>query len=208
MVINARDKAKLSLLEKEIIKTALNSSEIIAFPTDTVYGLGANGLSKNSVEKIYEIKKRDKEKPLILFLASIEEASEYIEEPELLKNRILHKYWPGPLTAIFEKKKDLPLYYSMEEFETIGIRIPNLHIVLDLLAYCKIPLVTTSANISGNPPFKNGFEIEETLNNQEPRVSLTIDYGNLPERESSTVISVTKEGINVLRAGAIKITEL
>jgi len=208
MVINAKGKVELSFLEKEIIKNALNSSEVIAFPTDTVYGIGANALLKKSVEKIYKIKQRDKEKPLILFLASIDEVSNYIEEPDLLKNNIFEKYWPGPLTAIFEKKKDLPLYYSMEEFETIGIRIPNLHIVLDLLAYCKIPLVTTSANISGNPPFKNGFEIEKALNKEEPRVALTIDYGNLVERESSTIVSVTKEGIKVLREGAIKITEL
>jgi len=66
--------------------------------------------------------------------------------------------------------------------------------------------MTTSANISGSYPFKNRFEIEKELNNQEPRVSLTIDYGDLPERESSTVVSVTKEGIKVLREGAIKIT--
>jgi len=206
MVINAKGKNNLSLLEKGIIKNALNLSEVIAFPTDTVYGLGANGLLNDSVEKIYKIKQRDKEKPLILFLTSIEEASDYIEEPELLKNNIFKKYWPGPLTAVFEKKKSLTLYYSAGESTTIGIRIPSFPLILDLLTYCKIPLMTTSANISGSPPFKNGFEIEKGLNNQEPRVSLTIDYGDLPERESSTVVSVTKEGIKVLREGTIKIT--
>lgn len=208
MIINANGKNNLSLLEKEIIKNALNSSEVIAFPTDTVYGLGTNGFLKDSVEKIYKIKKRDKEKPLILFLTSIEEASDYIEEPELLKNNIFKKYWPGPLTAVFEKKNPLSLYYSVSESTTIGIRIPNFPLILDLLSYCKTPLVTTSANISGSPPLKNGLEIEKELNNKDPRVPLTIDYGDLPECESSTVVSVTKEGIKVLRAGAIKITEL
>lgn len=206
MVINAKGKNNLSLLEKGIIKNALNLSEVIAFPTDTVYGLGANGLLNDSVEKIYKIKQRDKEKPLILFLTSIEEASDYIEEPDLLKNNIFKKYWPGPLTAVFEKKKSLTLYYSAGESTTIGIRVPNFPLILDLLTYCKIPLVTTSANISGSPPFKNGFEIEKELNNKDPRVPLTIDYGDLPERESSTVVSVTKEGVKVLREGAIKIT--
>jgi L-threonylcarbamoyladenylate synthase len=208
MVINAKGKNNLSLLEKGIIKNALNLSEVIAFPTDTVYGLGANGLLKDSVKKIYKIKQRDKEKPLILFLTSIEEASDYIEEPELLKNNIFKKYWPGPLTAVFEKKKSLTLYYSAGESTTIGIRIPSFPLILDLLTYCKIPLVTTSANISGSHPFKNGFEIEKGLNNKDPGVPLTIDYGDLLERESSTVVSVTKEGIKVLRAGAIKIIAL
>ena len=91
MVINAKGKVELSFLEKEIIKNALNSSEVIAFPTDTVYGLGANALLKKSVEKIYKIKQRDKENPLILFLASIDEVSNYIEEPDLLKNNIFEK---------------------------------------------------------------------------------------------------------------------
>jgi len=207
MLISAEGKETLSLLEKKIVKNALYAEEIIAFPTDTVYGIGVNGLSRISLTKIYKVKEREKEKPLTLFLDSIEKISDYIEEPDLAKHEILKKYWPGPLTAVFEKKKNLSLYFSKEESKTIGIRIPNFSLILDLLAFCKIPLVTTSANVSGESPLKSGFEIEKVLNSKEPRISVIIDYGDLPEREVSTIVAVTKDGIKVLREGILRIIE-
>lgn len=207
MLISAKGKKALSVLEKKIIKNALLSEEVIAFPTDTVYGIGTNGFSKSSVEKVYNIKERKEKKPLILFLSSINEVSNYIEDPDLLKNEIFEKYWPGPLTAVFEKKKNLSLYFSKGASKTIGIRIPDFPLMLDLLDFCKIPLVTTSANISGKHPLSSGIEIEKILNNKEPRVSVIIDYGKLPTRKISTIIAVRKEGIKVLREGALKVIE-
>lgn len=205
MILSAKGKDKLSILEKKIIKSALLSGEIIAFPTDTVYGIGVNGYIYDAVAKIYKIKDREKEKPLILFLPSIDKAKDFIENTELLNNEIIKKYWPGPLTVIFRKKSDLKLYFSQVQVQKIGIRIPDYPLILDLLSFLDFPLVTTSANISGNQPLKSGLEIEKKLNRGENNVSIIIDNGELEINTPSTVVSIENDGVKVLREGIIKI---
>jgi len=205
VIISAKEKNNLSSLEKKIIKNALMQGKVIAFLTDTVYGIGANGYLYDAVCKIYKIKERDEQKSLTLLLPSIDKIRDYIEEEELLENEILKKYWPGPLTVVFKKRADLKIYFSKFPSETIGVRIPNYQLLLDLLSFIDLPLVTTSANISGSAPLKNGFEIEKILRRGENQVSIIIDGGEAKEDRPSTVISMTREGIKVLREGIIKI---
>ena len=198
MIILNNDRKYLSKFEKNLIKNSLNNFEILAFPTDTTYGIGVNGSSKKAVSKIYKLKRRDDTKPLILLTYSKNELLKYIKYPELLDNEIVKKYWPGPLTIIFEIKNNINLYYSKEEINTLGIRIPNNPLMLDLLEFIQLPLVTTSANLSRENPLYDGYEIEKKLNYKNHKISIIIEDGVI-KNNPSTIISLGKDKIVTLR---------
>lgn len=180
---------------KEMLK-----GKIIAFPTDTVYGVGALIDDEVAIEKIYTLKKRDLQKPLAILAGKIEDIFPYIKQPNKQTLEMMKKYWPGALTIIFEKSSQVTNRLT-RGLSTIGFRIPNEEDALKLLKKVG-PLATTSVNLSGETPLNDAFTIDSYFGNQ-------IDYMYYKEVESSnissTVVDCTTDNCKVLRQGQIKI---
>lgn len=196
---------KTFLTEQEIkkFKHSLDNGGVFAFPTDTVWGLGCLPNSKKACEKIYEIKKRDGNKPLILLGDSIESLKPYIKDFPNLAEKMGNQYWPGALTIIIEKSSLTDDYIS-SGFNTVGIRIPNHPVLLELLK--KIgPIASTSANLSSEPAAKSIKDIKPQIINQ---IDFTLnDYSISCKGEESTVIIMEQNQYKILRNGAITIKE-
>ena len=134
---------------KEIAEN-INNGGIVIFPTETVYGIGVNPFNIRAVEKVYEIKKRPKEKPISLLISDLSmlyEISDNISNEEL---KVIKKFFPGPLTIILKKSKKIPDLVTAGK-DTIGVRMPQNEIALKLIKEVGVPLATPSANISGKP---------------------------------------------------------
>lgn len=179
---------ELIKLTKDDIK-----GKVIVFPTDTVYGIGSMIEDKEGVSKIYNLKHRDKNKPLANLAYSSEQIKEYVNitNPKTIE---LMKHWPGALTIIFNKK-----HIYNDELPTIAFRIPNSKVALTILKHFGV-MAVTSMNLSGSEPLNN---LEDIIKN----FSSEIDYLVIDEEKhsniSSTIIDVTKEHFVVLRKGEI-----
>jgi len=201
--------SKLSSLTKTEINQlakAILSDEIILFPTETVYAIGGNAFSMKARKKIYELKGRDKHKPIQLLLANLKDAEKFIDKDKLNPNILLglRNLWPGPLTAIFPAS---PLGMIIGEGRTtIGIRIPNHPLALAILKASPCPLVTTSANSSGGPePVEYDLV---PLKLQKAAKRSWIEKGKTWYRMPSTVINVMNYPVTVLRQGALPENEI
>lgn len=182
-------------LTKEEIK-----NKIIAFPTDTVFGVGALIDDLEAIDKIYELKHRDYSKPLAILASSIDDIIPYVKEVTEDIKEIMNKYWPGALTIIFNKNENVSDKITAG-FKTIAFRIPNCKISLDILKQTG-PLATTSVNISGNTPLNDYQEINKYFgDNIDFIVSENVSSSNI----SSTIIDVTSNEIKIIRQGQIKI---
>lgn len=164
--------------EKELISSIING-KIFIYPTDTIYGLGCNAYNQESVEKIKSMKLRDKDRPLSVIAPSIE----WIEK-NLIVDCALDKYLPGPYTILL-KKKDPDFLNHVSSNEFIGVRVPD-HEFTGLIKKAGVPFITTSVNLSGDPPIKKISEIDlELLGN----IDHVIDVGELNARPSTLVIN-------------------
>ena len=194
------------LPEAEIIKINkyLNKSDgIIAFPTDTVWGLGCLVGNNDAVEKIYDIKGRDHNKPLILLGSKIEYLVPYIDNIPLRAEEIMKKYFPGPVTLVLKKSDKTPSFIT-SGLDTVGIRIPDCPPFLKLLddAVCGHVLATTSANLSGKGATALKTHVKKSLGNHVDYI--VDDYGFLPKGMESTVVSVDENNnIKILRQGSV-----
>ena len=179
----------------------VNDGGVIVFPTDTVYGIGCDPFNKNSVDKIYKIKKRPKSKPFPLLVYSMKEVNQ-IADLDSDSQRLAEKFWPGPLTLIL-KLKDSRIEKSLDIKEKIAVRIPNNQCLLDLLRNCKF-LIGTSANISGQDSFTNSEECYKSLSN----FDVFLDGGNLEGKGESTILEI-KDGKPIIhRSGALRKEEI
>ena len=184
----------------EGIKKAVEIIEnggIIIFPTDTVYGIGCNPYNANAVKKIYEIKSREKIKSLPVLASSIQIVKQ-ISIIDEFTEKIIKKYWPGPLTLIL-KLKDKNLKKSLNLEDKIAVRIPNSECTLKLLNKCNL-LVGTSANISGDSSFTNPQECMKNVKNYD----VFVDGGTITSKGESTIIEIENEKIHIIREGALK----
>lgn len=180
----------------------LKKDGVVAVPTETVYGLIARASSEKGVDKIFDIKKRDKVKVLPCFVKDIETAKKLFKNlPEYAEN-MMKKYWPGPLTLVALASEHAPRACISEEGK-IGIRIPNTVFLLELLKAVDEPLASTSANISGEPPIKTGKAVSEVLGKE---LDFIVDgeAGNIP----STVVDVSSERPLILRKGLLSYLEI
>ena len=180
-----------------------NKGKVYAFETDTVWGLGANIKDEAGVKKIYELKKRESQKPLILMSNSIENIEKYIKPLSSKAKDLIQTYMPGALTIIVEKSEIFPKYLN-PEFDTVGVRIPNHK---GFAEFCKknsgMVLATTSANISGEKPLENLEEIKKEFKNNVEIVEKTAL--NLNKNTPSTIVLIQDNSLKVLREGDIKI---
>ena len=179
----------------EIIK----NGGIVVFPTETVYGIGANGLDLNAVEKIYTAKEREHNKPLILLISGekmLEQVAENISDVEM---KLMQAFWPGPLTIILKKKSTVPDIVTAGS-ETVGVRMTSGEIARKLIEKCNFPITAPSANIAGKPSGTSVADIFEELNN---KVDCIIDGGDSKVGIESTVVRVIDGIPYILRLGEI-----
>jgi len=182
----------------EIIK----SGGVIAFPTDTVYGIGVSAINKNAIDIIYEIKERSKDKAIPILIGDPRELS--IISPSL-NQRIFHvinHFWPGALTLILPLSPDLPS--NLSTTKTIGVRVPDHEFTRELLQATG-PLAATSANLSGEESALTAQDVSQTLGS---KINLILDGGRSPGGVASTVLDLTGEEPIILRAGPISLEEI
>ena len=178
-------------------KKVLKGGGIIAFPTDTFYGLGANPYNTEAVDKIYSIKGRDPEKPLLLLIDSIVKLDGLVEEVSEASTKLIESFWPGPLTMLFKPKSTVPKNITTG---LIGIRQPGKAITRKILAELNYPLTAPSANISGEDPTTTAEQVKDHLGN---KVDLILDAGICKGGKPSTLVDSTQTPVRLLRAGAI-----
>tara|TARA_B100000745_G_scaffold116172_1_gene75014 strand:+ start:119 stop:712 length:594 start_codon:yes stop_codon:yes gene_type:complete len=194
---------KMDCNEKGIEKTwqVIKKGGIAIFPTDTVYGIGCNPYNINAVKKIYEIKSREKIKSLPVLAYSLDIVKE-ITCIDSFTEKIIKKYWPGPLTLIL-KLTDKKLKKSLKLDKKIAVRIPDSKCTLKLLEKCGL-LVGTSANISGNSAYTNPNECIKNIKNYD----IFLNGGTITSKGESTIIEIENEKIKMIREGALKIKDI
>ena len=186
------------------INEILKNDGVIAFVTDTVWGIGCLPTSEKAVQRIYEIKKREAKKPLILMSDDIYPLFDYVKQPiEKKAQRLIKEHFPGALTLVLEKSKNTPNFIT-SGMSTVGIRVPNNETFAKICqAIDGRVLATTSANISGEVP---ALTFEEALSYIGDKVNLTIpDYGCVAQGKASTVVGFNDEEVIVFRQGEIKL---
>ncbi|HEY8364107.1 MAG TPA: L-threonylcarbamoyladenylate synthase [Haloplasmataceae bacterium] len=183
------------------LKEALSlykKSDIISFPTDTVYGIGANIYSQEAIMKIYNTKHRPLNKPLAVLCANKEQILEVVEEIPTAIDHLIKYFLPGPLTVILPKKTTIP-HYITSNLNTIGVRIPNHPVALEILKEIG-PLATTSANFSGDESINNGEDVIKLLGKD---IDIIIDGGLTTIGIPSTVVAFENGKIKIYREGVI-----
>ncbi len=180
----------------ERIATLLQRDGVIAYPTDTIYGLGCLMSRKKAVDRINGIKRRDSRRPMSILCSSLEMLSRYTRHLDTPVFKHLKRIFPGPYTAILPASRDVPRH--LQPRQDVGIRIPAHPFCLALVDLLGEPILTTSCNLSGEPPIGSAWDIEAELGHA---LDLVIDCGS-PCGEPSTVISFLDEEPTVLREGA------
>lgn len=189
----------------EIAIENIIEGKLIAFPTDSVYGLGGDPLNLELINRIYEIKYRDRSKGLLLLVADIEEA-EKIAEFNKISYKLAEHFWPGQLTLILKRKEPNMIPPEVTAFKnTIGIRVPENEIIQSLLRKLRSKgyfggLIGTSANYSGEPPSISGDEVAKKFLSP---IDLILDGGKTKSQVSTTILDCSSEGLKILRLGII-----
>ena len=184
--------------------------KIIAFPTNSVYGIGGNPLDINVINRIFDIKFRDRSKGLLLLISDYEEATKIAEFNETAR-KLADKYWPGQLTLILNKKEPCIIPPEVTAFQdTIGLRVPENEIILNILKRLKSEghyggVIGTSANYSGEPPSISGEEVTKKILSP---IDLIIDCGKSKSKLPTTIVDCTTTEVNFLRIGAISDEEI
>lgn len=188
-----------NIQEIEAASKIIKEGGLVIFPTETVYGIGANGLDKNAVSKIFEVKGRKTDNPLILHITDYKMLSEITEEVTPLEQKLMDAFWPGPLTIILKKKDIVPNIVSAN-LNTVGVRMPKSEIARSLISSAGVPIAAPSANISGKPSGTNLEDIKAEFNG---KVDYFINGGDTEVGLESTVIIVINETVRILRPGKI-----
>ncbi len=177
---------------------------VIAFRTDTFYGLGADPFNVAAVERIRELKGREDDKPILLLISEVEQIERLLTErsPEFM--RLAAKFWPGPLTIVGNANTDLPQAITAGT-RTVGVRLPADAKVRDLVRACGGALTATSANPAGRDPARSA---EEVRNYFPEGIDLIVDGGQVTAIEPSTVVDATVSPPRIVREGAIRASEI
>ena len=182
----------------------IKNGNLVLFPTETVYGIGANGLDSNAVEKIFIAKGRAQDNPLILHVSNIDMINKIAKNISPLENKLIDEFFPGPLTIVLDKKDIVPNVVSAN-LDTVGVRMPANKIARDLIDLAGVPVAAPSANISGRP---SGTNIEDIFDELNDKVDYIINGGDTNIGLESTVIRVIDEKIHILRPGKITYDDL
>jgi len=181
--------------ELKIICNLIKNGEIVIFPTETVYGIGANAYDENAVGKIFIAKGRPSDNPLIVHLADKRKISEIAEELTNVEQELVDNFMPGPFTLIMKKKPIIPDIVT-GGLDTVAVRIPDNIIARAIIQFSGVPIAAPSANVSGKP---SGTEINDIRNELEGKVSAIVDGGKTQIGLESTVVKVENEIPIILR---------
>ena len=194
---------------KEALEKAvqlIKKGELVAFPTETVYGLGANALDEKAVRKIFEVKGRPNDNPLIVHIADFCDLDKVAVVSGIVKKRAerLKKFWPGPLTVVLPKNGIVPNIVTAG-LESVAIRIPDSKFALELIRKSGVPISAPSANLSGKPSPTNALDVFQDMAG---KIELIVDGGNCKIGVESTVVDLTSDKVEILRPGKITLEEL
>ena len=163
---------------------------IVAFPTETVYGLGVNASLPQTVDRLYDLKGRDRNKPLTVHVADAEDVKELVGDIPVAGKRLMERCWPGPLTILFTKG----------DGSTVGVRLPDHELARELIRQAHCPVLAPSANLSGEPPATNA---DDVLAKFDGKIDAVLDGGPTQFGESSTVVRLAANGYRVEREGVL-----
>ncbi len=179
----------------------LGKGGVLAFPTETVYGLGANAFDKNAAARIFRAKGRPEQKPLIILIASIRDLRKVARKVPPAAKKLISRFWPGPLTIIFKKRANIPMVVS-GGLDTVGVRLSPHPISIALVRAAGFPITAPSANRSGGKNHRTASGVIRDLGGA-PEIDLIVDGGKTPLAKPSTLVDVTKNPPRILREGAI-----
>lgn len=195
--IDLRDNKDYAKLEQA--GKIIQEGGLVLFPTETVYGIGANGLDEEAVKKIYLSKGRASDNPLILHIANFEMLPQIAQNISELEKRLMQAFWPGPFTIILNRTNIVPDIVTAG-LETVGIRMPSGEIAKKLIEYAKVPIAAPSANISGRP---SGTNLEDIYDELKDKMDFIINGGSTEVGLESTVVRVIDNVPHILRPGKI-----
>jgi len=182
----------------------LKKGEVVVFPTETVYGIGADAYNEEACRKIFEIKGRPADNPLIVHICSFSQLEEVADGYESFRD-FLERFWPGPLTVILPKKSQRISDVVTAGLPTVAVRMPAHPVALKLIEMLGDPIAAPSANLSGRP---SATSVEHVVEDFMGRVSLILDAGNTPFGLESTIIDLSREKPVLLRPGPVEVEKL
>ena len=193
--------SEMCIRDRELKEAAriLRSGGLVAFPTETVYGLGGNALDEDAARKIYAAKGRPSDNPLIAHVSCVEEVEPLVKEIPEAGRKLMEAFWPGPLTMIFPKSEKVP-YGTTGGLDTVAIRMPDDPVANRLIALAGVPVAAPSANTSGRPSPTTADHVWQDMNG---RIDMIIDGGPVGIGVESTIVDVSSAVPAVLRPGAI-----
>jgi L-threonylcarbamoyladenylate synthase len=191
--------------EKNILKASkiVKNGGLVIYPTDTVYGLGCDPFNIKAVEKLFKVKGERKNKPPPILASEIRSVKKIAHIDENAR-KLAEKFWPGPLTLVVPKKPTLPSIVTCN-LESVGVRIPNHKVALQLITLCGGLIVGTSANKTGEKPPKTAQEAASQLGE---RVDIVLDGGQTPLSQESSIVDLTSKTPKMIREGPIKLTHI
>ncbi len=193
---------QFSMCSDDILKKAagiINNGGLVAFPTETVYGLGADGLNPEAVKKIYAAKGRPSDNPLILHISDVCQLDSLVSDITPVAKTLMENFWPGPMTLVF-KKKEIVSDIVSGGLDTVAVRLPINKTARKLIEYAKTPIAAPSANSSGRPSPTKAKHVFEDLDG---KIDMIIDGGSCEVGLESTVIDVTENEAVILRPGGV-----
>lgn len=186
---------------KEIVEVIKNGGVVI-MPTDTIYGIIADATNEKAIQKVYEMKKRNENKPMLMLVNGIKMLNQYVSSINDIENKLIDELWPGALTIIFNKKNVSDLLTG--GLDTVGIRYPDNELLINIMNELNVPLLSTSVNVSGDASATCIGNINESILNN---VDYVYDVGEC-KGEASTIVVVKDSELRVLREGSIKSNEI
>ena len=187
--------------------TVIRNGGIVVFPTETVYGIGTNGLNSKSVQKLYTIKKRPFNKPISLLVNNVDMIKQIAKDITPIEYKIIDTFFPGPLTIILKKKDIIPDIVTAG-LPTVGVRIPANDTALNLINIAKVPIATSSANVSGDPSGTNISNIIDNFSNNINSIDYFIDDDKKRTGHASTIIQIINNKPYILRQGPISLEQI
>jgi len=195
---------RIDLTKIKIAAEEIKKSNLVAFPTETVYGLGADAFNEKAVEKIFQAKGRPLNDPLIVHIADIKELYKLSKQVSPVALKLAKTFWPGPLTLVL-KKSELILDIITSGLNTVAVRMPADNIALSLIREAKTPIVAPSANLFGRISPTTAQHVADDLDG---KIAVIIDGGKTKVGVESTVLDITTRPVQVLRAGGISVEKL
>jgi L-threonylcarbamoyladenylate synthase len=183
--------------------TWLRQGQLVAFPTDTVYGVGADAFNADAIEHLYQAKQRPDEKGIPILLADLADLDKVTQTVPSLVRRLMTRFWPGPLTLIVPRHPDLPANISPND--NVAVRIPDCDVARNLIRAAGGAIAATSANQSGKPPAQTGAEALAALSGL---VTAVLDDGPTPGGIPSTIITFVNGTLRIVREGPITASDL